>query len=124
DVRLMLGSFASAAHVTFERFEVTKEGSPVGVEEDGVPVGGTHALSAAVPNPSTGRTALTLEVAETQRVAVGVHDALGRRIAMLHDGPLAAGAAHRLAFDGSGLPAGVYVVRALGETFAATRIVT
>jgi hypothetical protein len=63
-------------------------------------------------------------VAEAQTVRVEVLDALGRRVALLHDGPLAAGAAHRLAFEGSGLPSGVYVVRVVGEGFGDARVLT
>ncbi len=50
-------------------------------------------------------------------------DLLGRRVAVLHDGPLTA-AEHTFAFHASTLPAGVYVVRATGEGFAETRRVT
>ncbi|HLT47751.1 MAG TPA: T9SS type A sorting domain-containing protein [Rubricoccaceae bacterium] len=89
---------------------------------DGTP--GTHALTGAQPNPSNGRTALSLEVAEAQHVRVEVYDALGQRVAVLHDGPLAAGSAHRFTLDGSALASGVYVVRATGETFADTRTLT
>src|SRR5690606_15086059 len=89
---------------------------------DGTP--GTHALSAPYPNPARGEAALSLEVAETQRVRVEVYDALGKRVALLHDGPLAAGGAHRLALDGSALAAGVYVVRAVGERFDDLRTIT
>ena len=67
---------------------------------------------------------VTLSVAEAQAVTVAVYDALGRRVALLHEGPLAPGQEHRLTFDGSGLPAGVYVVRAVGETFSDTRVLT
>jgi hypothetical protein len=84
----------------------------------------THALSAPRPNPSSGRTELTIEVADAQHVRVEVLDALGRRVATLHDGVLAAGITHRLAFDGSSLPAGVYAVRAVGERFADVRTAT
>jgi hypothetical protein len=89
---------------------------------DGQP--GTHALTAASPNPFTGRTSFTLEVAVTQAVRVAVYDALGREVAALHDGPLAAGRDHTFAFDGSALPAGAYVVRVAGETFSDARSVT
>jgi hypothetical protein len=85
---------------------------------------GTHALSGAAPNPSAGHAALTLSVAESQGVRVEVLDGLGRRVALLHDGPMAPGTAHRLAFDGADLPPGVYVVRATGETFSDVRILT
>ena len=89
-----------------------------------VEVAGTHALSALAPNPFSGVARFTLAVREAQAVRVEAFDALGRRVAVLHDGPLDAGDAHALAFDGAGLPAGLYVVRAVGERFHATRTVT
>src|SRR5690606_26117920 len=89
---------------------------------DGAP--GTHALSAPYPNPARGQAALSLEVAETQHVRVEVYDALGKRVALLHDAALAAGTEHRLTLDGSGLAAGVYVVRAVGERFSDLRTLT
>jgi hypothetical protein len=48
---------------------------------------------------------------------------LGRALATLHDGPLAAGDVHRFDFQtaGRGLATGVYFVRAVGETFSDTR---
>ena len=62
------------------------------------------------PNPASGAASVRVSVAEAAAdAAVSVYDALGRRVALLHDGPLAAGA-HALAFEASTLPAGVYVV--------------
>jgi hypothetical protein len=84
----------------------------------------THDLSPIRPNPSSGRAELTLEVAEAQVVRVEVLDALGRRVAVLHDGPLSAGVAHAFVLDGPSLPAGVYAVRVVGETFADVRTLT
>src|SRR5690606_20707487 len=81
------------------------------------------ALSEVYPNPSSGRATLTLEVAAAQAVTAEVYDVLGRRVAVLHDGVLEAGA-HALVLDGAALPAGAYVVRVTGETFATTRRAT
>jgi hypothetical protein len=83
----------------------------------------THALGAPAPNPSDGRATFRLEVAEAQAVRVEVLDALGRRVAVLHAGTLAAGS-HPLTLDGVALPAGVYVVRAEAGGVVATRTVT
>jgi hypothetical protein len=85
---------------------------------------GGYALIEAGPNPFHTMTALTLTVAEAQAVRAEAFDALGRRVAVLHDGPVAAGTPVRLALDGSALPPGVYVVRMTGTTFAATRRLT
>ncbi|HYE96867.1 MAG TPA: hypothetical protein VD962_11725, partial [Rubricoccaceae bacterium] len=83
-----------------------------------------YALSAAHPNPFSDATTLTLRVARAQRVTLDVYDALGRRVATLHDGPLAAGAEHRFTFEGGALPSGAYAVRVVGEDFTAARTIT
>src|SRR5690606_3825372 len=57
-----------------------------------VEVAGTHALTAPRPNPTTGHAEVTLAVAAAQAVTVAVYDALGRRVALLHEGAMAAGA--------------------------------
>ena len=99
--------------------------------ELGVPTGtsgppetaGDFALSAAYPNPFNPNTALTLRLARAQHVVVEALDGLGRRVALLHEGALAAGT-HRLALDASGLPSGLYLVRAIGEAGSVHRPVT
>ena len=77
---------------------------------------------AVAPNPVARMARVTVTLAETAHAAVRVVDALGRTVAMLHDGPLAAGD-HVLALDASGLPAGVYaVVATAGGTQRVTRV--
>ena len=79
------------------------------------------ALSAPAPNPTTGVAELSLTVAQSQAVRVALFDALGREVAVLLDGQVAAGAAQTLRLEGRTLPAGLYVVRAVGDTFQATQ---
>jgi|GEM_PF-3465256 len=75
---------------------------------------------AAAPNPSPGTVTLTVAVPEAAPVRVEAFDALGRRVAVVHDGPLGAGL-HGLRL--AGLPAGVYVVRAsAGAAVAVQRL--
>ena len=97
---------------------------PQFVAAEAGPLADGFALSAAYPNPFTTATTFTLRVAAPQRVRVEAFDLLGRRVAVLHDGPVAADAPLALTFDAAGLPAGLYVYRATGETFRATRRVT
>ncbi len=62
------------------------------------------------PNPAADRAAVRLSLAAAAEHATAtVYDALGRRVAVLHDGPLGAGA-HAFAFDAAQVPPGVYVV--------------
>lgn len=81
----------------------------VAVDEPAVGVA-DFALLAATPNPFNPTTLLawTLESAGPARLTV--HNLLGQQVAVLHDGPAAAGR-HEARFDGSGLASGVYVVR-------------
>ncbi|WP_412063583.1 choice-of-anchor B family protein [Rubrivirga sp. IMCC45206] len=67
------------------------------------------ALEAPVPNPSAGGARLEFGVPEAGAVRLSVFDARGREVAVLVDGPLAAGR-HEAALP-AGLAAGVYVVR-------------
>lgn len=75
------------------------------------------------PNPARGFSLLRLDVPEAGRVKVSVFDALGRRVAVLHDGPLAAGS-HTLRFEASDLPSGVYAVRASTEAGTVAQRIT
>ena len=56
-------------------------------------------------------------------VRAEVYSVLGHRVAVVHDGVLAAGP-HTLALDLAGLPAGVYVVRATSGAAVATQRLT
>src|SRR5690606_14399008 len=98
------------------------ETNPPVANEDAAP--GSFVLTAAYPNPFENRTQLTLRVAETQAVEIAVYDVLGRRVASLFDGTLAAGSEHTAVFDAVGMPAGTYLVRVTGESFSETRQVT
>ena len=79
------------------------------------------ALGVPYPNPvlDAARTTVPLRLAEAADVRLAVHDVLGREIAVLHDGPLAAGE-HALLFDAAALPSGVYLVRASTGAHRAT----
>ncbi|MEM0961907.1 MAG: T9SS type A sorting domain-containing protein [Bacteroidota bacterium] len=95
------------------RAAVSSEGSPA---VDGL------ALWIA-PNPTRGPLAVTLQQQTAGPATVSVFDALGREVAALHEGPLAAGE-HALALDTTPLPAGVYVVRAVTPAGTVSRAVT
>ena len=83
----------------------------------------SFALASAYPNPFNPATTLTLTLPQAQSVTVAAYDLLGRAVALLHRGPLAAGT-HRLVFDATGLPSGVYLVRAEGQSASWTQTVT
>ena len=89
----------------------------------GVPVAAEAAPAAGLalsvaPNPSAGRAAVRLELDAPGEAAVTVFDALGRRVAALHRGPLGAGD-HAWALPA--LAPGLYVVRAATSEGGAVR---
>ena len=81
-------------------------------------------VSAAFPNPASDRAALRVEVREAQDVLVEVFDVMGRRVALLHDGPMAAGQRQTMTFATGTLAPGAYLIRVQGEHFQAMRRVT
>ena len=89
--------------------------------EVAVELAATHALAAAYPNPFNPRTQFSLSVAQAQPVTVTVYDALGRRVAVLHDGFLDAGLPHTFTMDAASWPSGVYLYEAAGATFREVR---
>ena len=80
------------------------------------------ALSAPRPNPTTGAASLTLTMDRPQRVRAVLLDALGREVAVLHEGEAAGVVA--LTVDGRALAPGVYVVRAAGSDASLVRRLT
>ena len=82
----------------------------------GAPTPAGARLTPPAPNPTAGTAAFTVRLAAPEAVVIDVVDALGRRVAVLHDGPLGAGAEHRFVLAAVALPAGVYVVRVAGPT--------
>jgi hypothetical protein len=81
-----------------------------------------YVLSEAYPNPIRQRGELALSVREAQHVRAEVFDVLGRRVAVLHDGTLSANRPHQLRLNSAQLSgSGLYLVRVVGERFAATR---
>jgi hypothetical protein len=83
---------------------------------------GGLALTVA-PNPTAGRAAVHLTVRAPSDVRAAVYDLLGRAVAVLHEGPLAAGQ-HRLGWEAGALSPGLYLVRAEAGGEAVSRAVT
>jgi hypothetical protein len=81
-------------------------------------------LSAVYPNPlgvSASHGTMILQVHQSQSVRVNVYDALGRRVMVLHEGPVSIGTRQSITFDAWQLAAGIYYARAVGEDFALVR---
>ncbi len=81
------------------------------------------ALAAPAPNPTAGAARVAFALPTASDVTVVLYDLLGRRVATLAEGQMAAGR-HEARLDAGALAPGVYVVRMQAGTFAATQRVT
>jgi hypothetical protein len=81
-------------------------------------------LGPVAPNPAIGRTAVSFGLTGAGHARLGLHDLLGREIAVLFDGEMAGGS-RRASFDTSTLPAGMYflTLQCEGESRTQTMIV-
>ena len=68
------------------------------------------------PNPFTGRTTFLFDLKESAEVTVAVIDMLGRVVLETSAEQFGGGRGHRLAINGSSLPAGIYAYRFLART--------
>lgn len=85
---------------------------------------GEFTISAVFPNPFNPSTTITVSLPKTAELNVAVYNLLGREVAELANNRYQAGY-HRFVFDGSGLPSGIYFVRATapGELNQTKRVV-
>ena len=67
-------------------------------------------VSPAYPNPVTTTARVDIVSETTDNVRAELYDALGRRVAVLHDAPIAPGVVHSISFDGRDVPSGIYFV--------------
>ena len=80
----------------------------------------TYALHQNYPNPFNPETTIHYELPEAEQVTLRIFDTLGRVVAVLVDGPRAAGR-YDVTFDASGLPSGVYLYQIRAGTFVESR---
>lgn len=112
-----LAGSASSYAVVAADFQSTSVAGEAGTRD------ASFTLAHAGPNPARGAATLALTLPVAQTVRAEAFDVLGRRVAVLHDGPLAPGT-HRLRLAAAGLPSGLYLVHATDGTHVRTRRVT
>jgi hypothetical protein len=74
---------------------------------------------AVTPNPASSAATVTVSMRQPGLIDVGVFDSIGRRVATLHSGALAAGD-HRMPIGLVALRPGVYLIRVTGAGTVAT----
>ncbi|MFH1009678.1 MAG: T9SS type A sorting domain-containing protein, partial [bacterium] len=79
-----------------------------------------YGLNQNYPNPFNAMTEIAYELPKAGKASLRVFDILGREVATLVNGDIAAGS-HRVMFDGSRLPSGIYFYRLQIGNFASTK---
>ena len=92
----------------------------VGVYPDEAPAPRKLAVSQNYPNPFNSQTEISYVVSRPGRVTLEIFDILGRRIEAITNENQQAGY-HKIAWDATGLPSGVYFYRISDGEFSATR---
>ena len=102
--------------------------APAEIESDKIEIAGEKptgfVLSGAYPNPFNPRTSFSLTVKERQEVTVEVFNLLGIRVKRLFEGTMESGETRTFVFEADDLPSGIYLYRARGQKFTATRQMT
>jgi hypothetical protein len=99
-----LYSRALSASCIAELYAAAPTGVPVTRTEDAL------VMSPPFPNPARGHVTVSLQLAGSQPVRLGVYDAAGRAVAHLVDGTLAGGQ-HALQWNAGEIASGVYFLR-------------
>jgi hypothetical protein len=72
------------------------------------------------PNPFHDATSIEFSIPHTGTVRLEIYDLLGRRVATLVDGRMGPGV-HRATWNATGVPAGIYYYRLVGENWSGSR---
>jgi hypothetical protein len=98
---------------------VLTRGSIVGVEDESE-IPKKFALYGNYPNPFNPTTTISFDLSSREQVRLTVYDALGKEVAVIMHGDLAAGT-HEAVFDARSLSNGLYVYRIAAGSFVETR---
>jgi hypothetical protein len=107
------------ATVQLTRQVFLRTSTTVGVEQ-GALSPSSFSLDQNYPNPFNPTTTISYTLGQASRVSLKVYDMLGRSVATIQDQFVASGS-HRVPFDASVLPSGVYVYRLQAGTFTQSR---
>jgi hypothetical protein len=95
------------------------DGATTGVASDQLPVS-SYQLAQNYPNPFNPSTTIHFSLPQREQVTLRVFNVLGREERILVNGALEAGE-HRVVFDATGLPSGVYFYQIKTPSFSQTR---
>lgn len=89
-----------------------------------IALAGAADMEKAYPDPFNPQTQFNLTIAREQNVTIAVYDMQGRLVQTLHQGALSPSEAHLFTFEAFNMPSGRYFIRAVGEFFNESQVVT
>jgi len=92
----------------------------VAVENNGTTMPNEFTLSQNYPNPFNPATVINYQIPEAGNVKLSIYDDLGREVNVLVNGVQNAGA-HKIEWDASAFPSGVYFYRIDAGAFVSTK---
>ena len=113
DVTASLGGYTTQVYEDIEILAGTETTLDIVMYEtsiDDADMGSVPGLEGATPNPFATSTSIGFGLARNGYARIEVYDLSGRLVETLMDGTITQGS-HSVAFDGSALPSGLYVVR-------------
>lgn len=96
------------------------DGVIVGVEDEPNAIPSSFHLEQNYPNPFNPSTTIEFALSSRSHVRLSIWNVIGQEVAMLVDGEKSSGT-HRIAWDASGLPSGVYFYRLETKQFIQTK---
>jgi len=114
-----VASGAQSGMIYFDQLAVGNTPTNAPVEPVGT-LPSDFSLAQNFPNPFNPTTTIEFDLPADTHVQLYVYNMLGQRVAMLLDQP-ERGGRHRVEFDGSGLPSGLYFYRLVTPGFTSTR---
>jgi len=102
------------------RFDRVDFASSVDTEDPAAELPKAYSLNQNYPNPFGAQTTIQFSLPSSQDVRLEIYDVLGRRVATLVDGPMAAGQ-HDVQFSAPTLSNGMYLYRLSTPTGSETK---
>ncbi len=102
------------------RFDRVQFASSVDTEDPAAELPKAYSLNQNYPNPFGAQTTIQFSLPASQKVRLEIYDVLGRRVAILVDGPMAAGQ-HEVQFSAPALSNGMYLYRLSTPTGSETK---
>ena len=100
--------------------EFSVDTNTIGIEDNTGNIPENYLLSQNYPNPFNPETVIRYSIPQAEEVSLVVYNLIGEKVALLINGNMPAGN-HRVTWDASNFPSGIYFYRLQASDFVQTR---